>query len=569
MDKLRIKILQGMEVQREPIEETKRLKSLDEYTDLPMRVLGVPFGGHREGRDSDGEAFHDGTNIGMEIGDSRPITYYHGFGPDDPGKMQDVPALIGRAVYTDKNERGYWFDAYLDRDEPLAQRLIDSDEIKASSGAISHLVRKGDDGILNVWIVGELALFDTNEWRRPANEFAIVEKRSAITEDTKQPKEEDKAGEAVPIQVLEVESDSEIVSIELENIKESTMDEIEEVKALTREDVEEMIKASAPAVEKGAPTFIKSRGEKTEMQEFMNFIKTGKGDWSSKALNDTTMNIATDADGGFLVPDPVYQSVWAKANAIALDTRLGVTDIPGIGTTISVPVDATTDGAFTIATESQEFGDDAPILANVTMTYKKYAKIIRITHELLRDEDAKLLPFIENWVARGVAKTKNALLVAEVEANGSLLTTFASATTVAGGELEVMVYDSEMVDFLEGGRPAWVMAGPTYAKIASLSGNPRTYVPTPQGDNVPAYAPDLISYPVYFSGATDLTGATNKSVLFGDWTQVGVRNGNGLQMIRDPYTRARWGEVEFVFLFDVVYAVLNANGIGYGLHPTA
>lgn len=60
----------------EPAE--KRMKASAEYTPANFLVLGVPFGGHIEGRDTDGQAFHKNTDIGLRIGDERPITYYHG-----------------------------------------------------------------------------------------------------------------------------------------------------------------------------------------------------------------------------------------------------------------------------------------------------------------------------------------------------------------------------------------------------------------------------------------------------------------------------------------------------------
>ena len=68
----------------------------------------------------------------------------------------------------------------LDEGEELAQRIkIAIDEGKevrgASSGAVGHLVRYGKAGLINVWPVGELAIFDTNEWRKPANQLAVVE----------------------------------------------------------------------------------------------------------------------------------------------------------------------------------------------------------------------------------------------------------------------------------------------------------------------------------------------------------------------------------------------------------
>ena len=89
---------------------------------------------------------------------------------------------------------------------------------------------------------------------------------------------------------------------------------------------------------------------------------------------------------------------------------LGVTEIPGVGTTVDVPYDDEADGEFIVTTETEEFDDDAPALNKKSLTLKKYSKIIRISHELLRDEDARLLSFLTNFVGRGMAKTHNDLL---------------------------------------------------------------------------------------------------------------------------------------------------------------
>lgn len=585
MEKLKLKIRDIGEIEREP-ESTKSLKSIEEYQSEPLSVLFVPFGGHIKGRDSDGEAFHEDTDIVLQPGDSRPITYYHGFGADDPTKMQDKPAIIGRLVYTHKDEQGHWGDAFLDSDEEYAKRIMkaiaEGRDVKASSGAVSHLVRYAEGGLIDDWAVGEVALFDTNEWRRPANELAIVQKKSISEVEVDEPQDADSTGEVEPVseQKAEIEPVLE-VALTTKNNKheefnmETENKEVEQVEKIVPEiDYEKLAKALKdvyPAEVKGAPAHLKmGLGEKDELKAFTHFVKTGQENSvmaSMKASNDTDMNITTNVDGQYLVPTGFYQQVITRKDEMALAGKLGVTEIPGIGTTVDVPYDNEADGEFVHTTEAAEFDDDAPATGKKSLTFKKYSKIIRISHELLRDEDARLLSFLSNWVGRGMAKTHNDLLITEVETYGTSLKTFASATAVAVGELEEMMFQSDMVSYLEGGSPAWVMSGPSYAKIASLTGNARSYVATPQGTGV--QAPGILGYPVNFTNKADTIAASKKSVFFGDWSSVGVRNGAGLQMIRDPYTRARYGQIELVFLFDAVYGVLNAEAIGYGIHPSA
>lgn len=578
---MKLKIRDVGEIEREP-ESVKSLKSIDEYQSEPLSVLIAPYGGHIKGRDSDGEAFHEDSDIVLSPGDSRPITYYHGFGADDPTKTQDRPAIIGRLVYTHKDEQGHWGDAYLDSDEELAQRIIkaiaDGDEVKASSGAVSHLVRMGEGGLIDVWPIGEVALFDTNKWRRPANELAIVRKKSIDEVEAKTPQDADSVGETEPVSEPDVETELVLEpafitkhnkELKMEN---ETIEQVEKVvPVIDYEQLAKALKDTMPAEVKGAPAHLKmGLGEKDELKAFAHFVKTGQENSvmaSMKASNDTDMNITTAADGQYLVPTGFYQNVIARKDEAALAGKLGVMEIPGKGTTVDVPYDNEADGEFIVTTEAAEFDDDAPATGKKSLTLKKYSKIIRISHELMRDEDAKLLSFLSNFVGRGMAKTHNDLLITEVETYGTSLKTFASATAVAVGEMEAMVFQSDMVSYLEGGSPAWVMSGPSYAKIASLVGDARSYVASPQGTGV--QGPGILGYPVLFTNKADTIAASKKSLFFGDWSSVGVRNGAGLQMIRDPYTRARYGQIELVFLFDAVYGVLNAEGIGYGVHPSA
>ena len=576
-DKLTLKIASNENIERDAV-ETKRLKADVDYSLIDWRVLGVPFGGPIKGRDMDGECFTEQTDIVLNVGDKRPVTYYHGFGPDDPQEKQTPPVIIGEATYTGKDARGHWFDLALDDEEELALRLLAAgvEGVKASSGAVSHLVRKSAGGIIDVWPVGELALFDVNEWRKPANEFAVIEAKAEVfTEAIPEVEEtvdavEDEA-EAITIKTLLPDQEEiKMEDMEKEVVQEQPVEEKIDLKAemekVRKSIVDELRSERGEA--KGSFTVVSSVGEKDEMKGFMHYIRTGQENSvmkSLKASNDTDMNIGTAADGQYLVPTGHYQNVITRRDESALWSKLGVTEIPGVGTTVNVPYDNEGDGEFVVATETEEFDDDAPATGRKQMTLAKYAKIIRISHELLRDEDSRLESFLANWVGRGMAKTHNDLLITEVENNGTPLKTFASATAVALGEMEDMVFQSDMVSYLDGGSAAWVMSGPSYAKIASIKGDALTYAQTPQGK----FRESILGFPVYFTNKADTIAAGKKSLFFGDWSQVGVRNGAGLQLIRDPYTRARYGQIELVYLFDVVYGVLNAEAIGYGTHPSA
>ena len=590
MDKLRIKIQIPSGVTERDSKPNKRLKADNEYLETGWRVLGVPYGGPIKGRDLDGEAFHEDTDIWLKTGDQVNVTYYHGFGPDVPDARQEKPVVIGRATYTGKDDRGHWFEPVLDFDEPLAQRIIMAGVkgLRASSGAVSHLVRQGKGGLIDTWPVGELALFDTNEWRLPANDFAVIEaKADSISEaipeasadavdavemladaqnkSTIIPEEESKMTDNLEM-TPEVEKG---VEVQFEKVDmQPIMDELKAQRSVIDE-----LKAAMPGKEKGqatvkSPDVVASLGEKDEMKAYMHFVRTGQENSVMKALkasNNTDMNITTAEDGQYLVPTGHYQNVITRRDEAALFQRLGVTEIPGIGTTVNVPYDNEADGEFVVATETAEFDDDAPATGRRQLTFKKYAKIIRISHELLRDEDSRLEAFLANWVGRGMAKTHNDLLITEVETNGTALKTFASATAVAVGELEDMMFQADMVSYLDGGSANWVMSGPSYSKVISVVGNARSYAQTPQG----AIRESILGFPVHFTNKADTIAASKKSIFFGDWSQVGVRNGQGLQMIRDPYTRARYGQIELVYLFDCVYGVMNAEAIGYGIHPSA
>lgn len=149
-----------------------------------FEVLGVPFGGHLAGKDAQGEYFTERTDVMLDIGDERPVLYYHGMLPS--GEPDPNPHPIGRARVTRKDKDGWWFDVIIDKTKKFASRLWESAVMglaRASGGSVGHLVRKNEStGELYVWPLAELTLLDKGQGRAPANELATVNLKSVYEE---------------------------------------------------------------------------------------------------------------------------------------------------------------------------------------------------------------------------------------------------------------------------------------------------------------------------------------------------------------------------------------------------
>ena len=176
-----------------------------------FEVVGVPFGGHMDGKDAQGEFFTPETNIMLSPGDERPVLYYHGLQPS--GQTDPSPTPIGKAIYQGIREGvGHIFDVIIDKSKRFAERVYNSaimGEARASGGSVTHLVRRNDKtGELYTWPIAELTLIDRGQGRFPANELATVSLKTAYGE----------AGIDLPESFIEKSEDLEV-------------DEVKEIKA--------------------------------------------------------------------------------------------------------------------------------------------------------------------------------------------------------------------------------------------------------------------------------------------------------------------------------------------------
>lgn len=324
---------------------------------------------------------------------------------------------------------------------------------------------------------------------------------------------------------------------------------------------------AAGAQTRKAPAFNKTRLGDSEERAFAHWLRTGDdgGIKELRASNDTDMNIGTPADGGYAVPTGHYQGIIARRDEDMLAPKLGVMNIPGKGTTINVTLDAEADGEFVSTAEANDFDRDASALGTAAMTLVLYSKTIQLSYQLLQDEDSKVLAFLAEWVGRGMAKTHNSLLLTEARAGGTASLTLDSASTIGTGEPVELVYKQDG-EYTEGS--AWIMSRATEGVIRGLaSSSVFLYNPNPAGTD--RSRPEILGYPVYNSAYASAIAASAKSLIFGNFRYMGMREEPGLTFLRDPYSLARKGQVQFHYYFRTVYKTLQAEAIHYATHPTA
>ena len=140
-----------------------------------LDVLGVPYGGPNNGRDSDGEYFSSQTKLYLDKYPTVPAVYYHGY--DENGAPASEPQIIGKTTGYEVKQDGVWFRVALDQANEYARRVWEAAKngiARASSGSISHLRRVARDGHITHWPVAELSIFDAVGNRQPANQYAVA-----------------------------------------------------------------------------------------------------------------------------------------------------------------------------------------------------------------------------------------------------------------------------------------------------------------------------------------------------------------------------------------------------------
>ena len=565
--KIMTKLPEGMKAEkREPAQTVKRYEELpgNEYL-----VLGMPFGGQFNGRDSDGQTFTANTDAWLSPEKEIPVTYYHGFGPDSPDTWQDVPAVIGVAKFDHTDSKGFWFNVKLDETETLTSRItgVKSDVVRASSGAVGHLVRYNDDGEITTWPLGELALFDTNEWRKPANDYAVFNaKGEGITEVKAEAETQAVTVDESPEQIkTELTQESEIMEEEIEK-KEIEKKEID-IDALVKR-FEDRMEArleklvNAPAI--NAPAVIKAEnlGDPDPNRAFMHYLRTGEKVKGLKAA----MGENTSGVGGYLVPDDFYAGIVEKRNELSIPRRAGATILQTSRDVLNIPIEATSQTYFAqSAHDMAAVNEDEPTIGQATATVFDFTKLVKVSEDLLEDSAANLNQFLANSFGRWMAMTenRNALIGAGTTApqgvtvGGTAALTFDDTNSIAAAEIPEL-YHKLAGQYRD--RAVWTMNDDTLGMLRGLSSsNVFTFGAHEINDE------SIMGKRVFTSTyMPKYTTAKYKAIVFGDWSMYALVERKGLTIRRLNELYAGNRQVGLLAVFRHGGVVLQSEAFAIG-----
>lgn len=362
---------------------------------------------------------------------------------------------------------------------------------------------------------------------------------------------------------------------------------LEDAVGLTAEDVTNAVKSAItpfreefdtlktlmtqPANRLGVGSPIKSTNlnNKTPLGDNLNtavayWVRTG--DTSAiKAANDTIMNTTTGADGEYAVPDQHIQRIMTRAGESFLAPLVGCMTLPaGPGKTAYVPFDNESDVEFYSGSEQVDAGTNtftrnSPALGQATLAMERRDMEIPLSIELIEWEDSNLMQYINDYIGRAFAKDQNSLLVSAAEAGGTTFT-LASNSAVSAADITGMVWG--LPEGYEN-NAAWIMRKGTAGHVYSIQGDAFVFKGTPAGTGTPQ-APMLEFAPVHFSANCEAVGASNKSLLYGDFSRMGYRN-SGLRFQRNPYRKT--GLVFLEYHYWAVYKTIISEAIKVGTHP--
>jgi hypothetical protein len=181
----------------------------------------------------------------------------------------------------------------------------------------------------------------------------------------------------------------------------------------------------------------------------------------------------------------------------------------------------------------------------------KYSLAMKITSELLNDEQSNLQSFLTADIARAYAQAVNNFIVAGtgssepygVLARASNSVTAASATAVTFAEVTSLEYAIPGAYMTGGNDVGWVMKNSTLGKIRALTGNYPQFQPL--GTNSIAGKTgnlrDVDGFPCFTSEYTPAMTTGLKSVIFGNFNfynfvengQLEIKRNDSLYMATD------------------------------------
>jgi len=292
-----------------------------------------------------------------------------------------------------------------------------------------------------------------------------------------------------------------------------------------------------------AGTPVNPRASKEYAHGFDRYCRVGRNGLDHRVL--ASLNVGTDADGGYVVPEE-FETMLVKALQDINEIRRYAKVVVTAGDR-HIPIEASLGTAAWTAEEAPYVESDAQF-DRVTLGAHKLGTIIKVSEELLQDSFFDMPSYLaENFGKRfGLAEE-----AAFINGNGSGKPTgiiqgstegvvAASATAITSDEL-IDLYHALERPYRSGA--TWVMNDSTIKIVRKLKDADDQYLWQP---GLQAGEPDrILSRPVVASAAMPAAAISAKSVLFGDLSYYCIADRRGMVVQRLNELYAANGQVGF------------------------
>ena len=290
-----------------------------------------------------------------------------------------------------------------------------------------------------------------------------------------------------------------------------------------------------------------------------------------RAYSGDAMNITTGADGEYLCPDEINDQISVKAfdeNVMrqisaepAQTSQSGAKDFPTL----------VTDAVAAATAEEATFNASIVVLGNVSITPHKMTSYVPISNELLQDSVFDVEGLIEasfgralgtleeNWFIQG-AGTTAPYGIGAATLGADLGITAAGTVTITADELKKFHYSVR-----EGYRKrgTYLMKDSTALIVDQLKdGEGRYFWRMSLAEGKPD---TLLGRPVRYSEQVPAMTSGLKPIFFGDFGYFQIVDRVGRTLLRDPYSQARVGVVEFLTSQRVGAQLLQTEAIKHVL----
>ena len=313
-----------------------------------------------------------------------------------------------------------------------------------------------------------------------------------------------------------------------------------------------------PKVEAGkmAPVVKSLGGDHDGGNAFKHWIRTGQmnyytknneQDWSATKTN--ALNEATGTEGGILVPEGLNATIIAKRDEMSVIRANGAMVITTNLDTVQVPVENARMTTAIVA-ESGSYVAAEPTFTSNSVTVYKFGNQLRLTDELLADNQTNLMPYLSNGLGRAFGLMENQYCIAGTGSSqpkglltgGTAAITAASTTAITAAELVSLYHALPEPYTTNPNEVVFITRNATLGALRALaSSSVFTFNLQPQGDQG---AQQLYGHKVAVSGYMEAATTGKKSLLVTNLAAGYILiERAGMVMSRNPYLLQATGQV--------------------------